>query len=81
MHNPTSDDNNESIPFDIGKKRGYQNCLKRYSSENQNEFDRMDWKKKETGLTLKYWHRNAFQAVDYYNLILLYGSQYSVPIT
>lgn len=45
MHNSTSDDNNESIPFDI-EKRGYRNCLKRYSMcGNQNESDRMEWKK------------------------------------
>lgn len=48
MHNPTYDDNNnESIPLDIEKKRGYRNCLKRYSMcGNQNESDRMEWKKR-----------------------------------
>lgn len=83
MHNPTSDDNNnESVPFDIEKKRGYRNCLKRYSvCGYQNEFDRMEWKKSiKTGLTLKYWHRNAFQVVDY-DLILLHGFEFELPIT
>lgn len=58
----------------ILKKRGYRNCLKLYSMcENQKESDRMEWKKNETGLTLKHWHGNAFQVVDY-DLISLYGS-------